>query len=103
MSGGHFDYDQYKLGDISDSIKDVIFYNNDESLNEWGDKKGRGYSEETIQRFKDAVFYLELAQIYAQRIDWLLSGDDGEETFHKRLDDEICKLGDETWKDHHEN
>lgn len=93
MSGGHFNYDQYKLGYISESIRDVIYYNNDETLNEWGDKKGRGYSEETIQKFKEAVYYLELAEIYAQRIDWLLSGDDGEESFHKRLGNEICNLG----------
>lgn len=95
MSGGHFDYDQYKIGYISESIRDVIYYNNDETLNEWGDKKGRGYSDETIQKFKEAVFYLELAEIYAQRIDWLLSGDDGEESFHKRLDNEIRNLGDQ--------
>lgn len=93
MSGGHFDYDQYKIGYISESIRDVIYYNNDETLNEWGDKKGRGYSDETIQKFKEAVFYLELAEIYAQRIDWLLSGDDDEESFHKRLDNEIRNLG----------
>ena len=26
-----------------------------------------------------------IAGIYAQRIDWLLSGDDGEDSFHERL------------------
>jgi hypothetical protein len=29
---------------------------------------------------------LLLAQIYVQRIDWLVSGDDGEDSFHSRLD-----------------
>lgn len=30
--------------------------------------------------------------IYTQRIDWLLSGDDGEESFHSRLKEELDKL-----------
>lgn len=33
-----------------------------------------------------------MAEIYAQRIDWLISGDDNENTFHKRLKEEINKL-----------
>lgn len=53
---------------------------------------GYGYSKETIKEFKKAVKYLKKAQIYAQRIDWLLSGDDGEETFHKRLKEDLEKL-----------
>lgn len=34
------------------------------------------------------------AYIYAQRIDWLLSGDDGEKSFHKRLKEELQQLKD---------
>ena len=49
-------------------------------------------SEETIAEFEKAVLYLNLAYIYAQRIDWLVSGDDGEETFHKRLTDDLKNL-----------
>jgi hypothetical protein len=30
-----------------------------------------------------------LAKIYAQRVDWFLSGDDGEETFHERLKEDL--------------
>ena len=55
-------------------------------MNEWGDKKGYGYSPETIAKFKIARMSLLLAQIYVQRIDWLVSGDDGEDSFHSRLD-----------------
>jgi len=32
---------------------------------------------------------LRKAAIYAQRIDWLLSGDDGEESFLERLKEEL--------------
>ena len=78
MSGGHFDYAQYKIGDIADSIEQLIYNNNSE------DSDGR-YSDETISEFRTAVRLLKRAEIYAQRIDWLVSGDDGEDSFHKRL------------------
>lgn len=121
MSGGHFNYDQYKLEYIADSIQELIasnaaatsgssirgtsvnlllldefaFVDNDESLNEWGDRVGHGYSAETIAEFEKAVKYLRLAFIYAQRVDWLVSGDDGEESFHERLKEELNRLENE--------
>lgn len=52
----------------------------------------RDWSEETVAEFRRAVTVLKRASIYTQRIDWLLSGDDGEETFHKRLKKELLKL-----------
>ena len=61
-------------------------------VNEYNDKKGNGFSEDTIQEFKLAVWYLKQAFVYTQRIDWLLSGDDGEETFHERLKKDLEKL-----------
>ena len=33
--------------------------------------------------------HLETVVIYTQRIDWLLSGDDNEETFLERLKEEL--------------
>ena len=85
MSGGHFDYNQYKIGYIADSIEQLIYDNNSEELNEYGDRKSRDYTEETISKFCTALRLLRRAEIYAQRIDWLVSCDDGEDTFHKRL------------------
>jgi len=89
MSGGHFNYDQRRISDIAEDIRTLIENNDDDSLDEWGDHRGRGYSPETIARFKEALPVLERAYIYAQRIDWLVSGDDGEESFHKRLMEEL--------------
>ena len=51
-----------------------------------------GYTEETLQEFRRGIAVLKRAIVYAQRIDWLLSGDDGEESFHKRLKEELEKL-----------
>ena len=86
MSGGHFQYKQYEFGQIADEIEQIILDNDSEEVNEYGDTKGYGYSPETIAKFKIARMSLLLAQIYVQRIDWLVSGDDGEDSFHGRLD-----------------
>ena len=50
------------------------------------------YNKETIKEFKKGLAILKKAYIYAQRIDWLLSDDDGEESFHKRLKEELDNL-----------
>ena len=89
MSGGYFNYEQYKIGQIADQIDQLILTNNDEELNEWGQHNGYHFSEETIAEFKNALSILKQAQIYAQRIDWLVSGDDSEDNFHKRLKKEL--------------
>lgn len=85
MSGGHFDYKQYEIGYVADEIEQIIFYNDSEELNEYGGTKGYGFNQETIEEFKKALTILKQASIYVQRIDWLVSGDDGEASFHTRL------------------
>ena len=92
MSGGFFDYSQYTLNQIVTDIEDEIYYNDSEEVNEYNEKRGNGFSEDTMQEFKLAVWYLKQALVYTQRIDWLLSGDDGEETFHSRLKKDLEKL-----------
>jgi hypothetical protein len=83
MSGGHFNYDQYKIQQIADEIEQAIIAN---------DKLKYGYSAETIEEFKKGLVIMRQAYIYAQRIDWIMSGDDGEESFHKRLKKELDEL-----------
>ena len=90
MSGGHFEYQQYRLHDIASQIKELIESNDDEY--EWGYRRGNGYSAETIEKFKIAVDTLEKAAIMAQRVDWLVSGDDGEDSFHRRWDEELKEI-----------
>ena len=105
MSGGAFDYNQYKLDQIAESIERV---NNgrektrEEIKNDWHndewyekypeDKFHYKYSDEIIEKMKEAIKALKIAQVYAQRVDWLLSGDDGEDSFLSRLEDELKKI-----------
>ena len=113
MSGGSFDYYQWHIDDIANSIENYIYgHSIDEDRIEeyikdhWLEDKEKedvlknkhtlpnsyGFSKETIKEFKKGLAILKKAYIYAQRIDWLLSGDDGEESFHKRLKEELDNL-----------
>jgi len=92
MSGGHFNYEQYHIGSIATEVEQLILDNDSEEVNEYGDRKGYHYTPETIAEFKKGLQILQQAHVYAQRIDWLVSGDDGEDTFHSRLKKELEKL-----------
>ena len=92
MSGGYFQYKQWEIGNIADEVEQLIIDNDSEELNEYGHVKGYHYSKETMAEFKKAFIILRQAHIYVQRIDWLVSGDDGEDSFHRRLKDELDKV-----------
>ena len=82
MSGGAFDYQQYHIGEIADRIEAEL--SDPEAASQM--------RAETIEQFSEAVRVLRRAEVYAQRIDWLLSGDDGEDTFHSRLAEDLAAL-----------
>ncbi len=85
MSGGYFDYGQYKISEISNQIERLL--KRDYDVCEYNPLDG--LSGETLKEFHTALDLLKKSFIYAHRIDWLLSGDDGEETFHKRLIEDL--------------
>ena len=87
MSGGHFNYDQFRIAVISEGVRELIDENDS---NEY-----YNYSPETVAEFKKALYYLEMARLYAHRIDWLVSGDDGEDTFHRLMEVEKKMIGEE--------
>ena len=105
MSGGHWDYIQYRFTDISKDIKNLIDKNGKEKTREelkderfgdfqWYEKYPEDkfhckYSDEVIKEFKKSIEIISKAQIYLQRLDWLLSGDDSEESFLKRLKEDL--------------
>ena len=88
MSGGHFEYKQFHLGNIADSIDEIVIGEATEVIN-WETNEEApmrdSFEEATITEFKNAVEALRLAATYVHRIDWLLSGDDSEASFHRRL------------------
>lgn len=92
MSGGHFDYQQYRIGDIAEGIQELIDTNDSQELDEYGYPVGRDYAPEVIEEFRRAVALLKQAQVYVHRIDWLVSGDDGEDNFFSRLQADLKEL-----------
>jgi hypothetical protein len=110
MSGGHWDYLQYRFTDVAEDVKKLIENNGKEKTereltedswrdSEWyekysDDKFHYKYSDEIIEKFKEGLKHIELAHVYMQRLDWLLSGDDGDESFISRLEDDLKKLED---------
>lgn len=98
MSGGFFGYDQYKIGYIADEIEQLIIKNGKPKRKDdrysW-DEEGTlysNYSPKEIQKFQEALLTLRLAQVYAHRVDYLVSGDDGEESFHLRLEKDLKEV-----------
>jgi hypothetical protein len=92
MSGGHWNYLQSHMQNIADDLGELIHTNDWKGTNRYGDPIGNHYSPETIAEFEKAVKALRLAYVYAQRIDWLLSGDDGEDSCHIRLQAQLGEL-----------
>lgn len=113
MSGGHFDYNQWRIFEIADQLEDYIYGHtiDEEDIEDyikdhWLDEEEKEYilkhkhtipnryeySKQTIKEFKKGLSILRKAYIYAQRIDWLLSADDGEDNFHRRLKEELDNL-----------
>lgn len=89
MSGGYFNYNQYRLFDMEEAIKELIESNDDQSLDDWGAKRGREYSPEIIEKFKEALITLEKTRNMVQRIDYLVSDDDGPESFLRRWKEDV--------------
>jgi len=75
MSGGEFNYIQDDIDEAAVEIASVI----------------TGYKQtctpETILRLEETVNILGLAALMLQRVDWFMSGDDGEESFNRRWSD----------------
>jgi hypothetical protein len=103
MSGGKFDYQQVIIRQIWQDIQEELDKQGKERQvnNVWEKEYYEKYPEarfeevyrEDIQQiFKDGIDILKKAEVYAQRIDWFLSGDDGEDSLVSRLKFDLEKL-----------
>ena len=46
-------------------------------------------ADETIETMKEAYRQIRIAEIYATRMDWMMSGDDGEDSLQERLNEDL--------------
>lgn len=103
MSGGYFNHNQYQIDEIVDIIERKLnrqgkkkfkneLYGSDEYYKKYPEEKFHIiYSEIVQEKMREAIKQLKIASVYVKRIDWFLSGDDGEESFLKRLQDDLNK------------
>jgi hypothetical protein len=102
MSGGAFEYNQYRIRMIWEEIqeeldkqgqeKETLFYEKEYYEKYPEQRFEEVYREDVQQIFKDGIEALKKAEVYAQRIDWFLSGDDGEDSLVSRLKSDLDKL-----------
>jgi len=86
VSGGRYDYGQFYFSAVADGIeRDIAKYRTPgkDECNEWA-----ALSEEVISRMQKAVDTVMMAQKMVIRVDWLMSGDDGEDGFLRRWEEE---------------
>jgi hypothetical protein len=100
MSGGRFDYQQWRLSGIAEEIKEILDKQGTEDTTAdpyWVEKYPEDryhptYPVEINEAMKKAIKLLDTAYIYVQRLDWYLSGDDGLESFKTRLKEDLEEL-----------
>ena len=102
MSGGHYDYIQHRLeDDVLATMKEDIRVAVENKENDWGYRPD--YSQETIDILKRGRHAVAVAVIYLRRIDWFLSGDDGEEQLFLRLREELEELENQQREGNHKS
>lgn len=96
MSGGAFEYNQHRIQCIIEDLEEEIERNGKKieyepgyTPYEWELEYNYEYPQDVIAEFKKGLYILKQAYIYTQRIDYLLSGDDGEDSFRKRLKEDL--------------
>jgi hypothetical protein len=108
MSGGTFEYKQYQISQIAEDIEQIIRNSGRKKTKEelkeesWRDSEWykkypedlyhHKYPDDILEELKKGVKYLKLAHIYTHRIDYLIAGDDGEDSFRERLKNELDKF-----------
>lgn len=81
MSGGHFDYECFKIQHFADQLRCEI--DNNELEGDCG--FFYGFSPETISMLNVAQQMIDNAAKLAYQIEWLYSGDIGEEQLVERI------------------
>lgn len=79
MSGGYFDYNQYKLQNIADDLRNLV--EEDERLGFVEDKQS------LFEEIDKLINMLDYSSKIIHHIDYLLSDDISEEVMWKRIND----------------
>lgn len=87
MSGGHFEYNCFRISQFADDLQHEIDVNDVNVRDDLGDPRGYNFTQETLSRLIAAHSIIEKAGKLAKEIEWLYSGDHGEDSFAELVDD----------------
>ena len=94
MSGGAFEYKQYHIEQLIEDMELLLKRVDKEPTDSFECDSLKNYIDDK-ESFKKIVEknidLLRKSYIYTQRLDWFISGDDGEETFYERLEEDFNK------------
>lgn len=82
MSGGYFDYNYSHIQEVIEQLEYLLTSDEAQPIRE-------DLANVTLNKMEEGLEILQKAKIYAQRIEWLISGDDSEESFHRRLEEDL--------------
>ena len=88
MSGGHFDHREYGMLFIAEDIQKAVDDNSSDEMDAWGHPVSMDYPLKVIEKFRMTKEMLETVHKMVHRIDYLLSGDDGPDSFLRRWNEE---------------
>lgn len=85
MSGGYFDYNYSHIQEVIEQLEYLLTSDETQPIRE-------DLAKVTLDKMEEGLEILQKAKIYAQRIEWLISGDDSEESFHRRLEEDLKEV-----------
>lgn len=95
MSGGAFDYKQHTLQDLIDDMNTLIERLDKEPIDSFECNSLKNFvknPDDLKNKIRENIGYLKRAFLFTNSLDWLISGDDGEEKFYEKLDVEMKKI-----------
>lgn len=104
MNGGAFDYKEWHISDIAETIgyelekqgkekeKSKLWMEREYYEKYPEEKYNVTYTEEVQEELRNAIEILKKAHVYARRVDYFFSGDDSEESFLSRLREELGEI-----------
>jgi len=91
MSGGLIgEYAWFRIAEVVEEFDELL---NKLNHGVGSDEFWYNFSDETIVEIYKTRNILEEAAIRLKRVDYLLAGDDGEQSFHTRLREELIQAG----------
>ena len=98
MSGGCMDYAYSRIYQAAMDVKEYLYDAEKSHPSGYEFDAGRAHMspedlrKKVIQYMMNAYVALRVAEVYAKRVEWLKSGDDGYDSFIERTDEDLAEL-----------